>query len=115
MHNFIIDKWSKNAKDIAIQGVFQKFRGNENIHKVLSILADDVKIVEVSSGCKWGTAVPLSNDHALFKHNWHSDGIKAEVYKVVRMMLKRQVFQYSSHFVIYHEPSIAINYYTFQV
>ena len=49
VHNFNINNWSKNAKDIAIQGVFEKFRVNENIHKVFSSLADDVKIIEVSS------------------------------------------------------------------
>ena len=88
VHNFNIDKWSKSAKDIAVQGVFEKFRGNENIGKVHSNLTDDVKIVDVSSDCMWGTGVPLSNDHAPFEQNWHSDGLMAEVYKVVRMMLK---------------------------
>ena len=45
----ILISGSKNAKDIGIQGILEKFRGNENIHKVLSSLANDVKIVEVSS------------------------------------------------------------------
>ena len=38
----------------------------------------------------WGTGLQLSNDHALFEQNWHSDGFMAEVYKVVRVMLKLQ-------------------------
>ena len=62
--------------------------GNENICKVLSSLADDLKIVEVSSDHMWGAGVPLSNDHVLFEQNWHSDGLMADVYKLVRMMLK---------------------------
>ena len=55
VHNFNIDFLSKNAKDIAIQGVFEKFRSNKNIYKVLNSLADDVKIVEASYVHMWGT------------------------------------------------------------
>ena len=47
-----------------------------------------MKIVEVSHDCMWGTGVPLSNDNALFEQDWPSDGLMAEVYKEVRVMLK---------------------------
>ena len=66
---FNFDKWSKNATDIAIQGVFEKVRGNENICKVPSSLADNVKIVETNSDYMLGTEISLSNDHALYKQN----------------------------------------------
>ena len=88
MHNLNIDKWSKNAKDIATQGVIEKFRSNENIHIVLISFADDVKIVEASHDHMWEIGVSLSNEHILFEQNWHSDGLMAEVYKVVRVILK---------------------------
>ena len=38
-----------------------------------------------------------------------------KVYKAVRVMLKWQVLQCLSHFVVYHELSIEFNYYTFEV
>ena len=87
MCNFNIDKWSKNAKDIGIQGILEKFRGNENIHKVLSSLANDVKIVEVSSYPMWGTGVPLSNDHPLFEQNWNSDGYICDIYSDIYVVI----------------------------
>ena len=88
VHSFNIDKWSKNAKDIVIQGDFEKFRSIVNMCKVLNSLADHVKIVEASHDHMWGTGVPLSNDHAMFEQNRHSEGLVTEVYKVVTVMLK---------------------------
>ena len=88
VHKININKWSKNAKDIAIQGLSEKFRSNENLHKVLNSLADNVRIVEASHDNMRGTELPLSNDNVLFEQNWHSVRLMAEVYKVVRVMLK---------------------------
>ena len=88
VHNFNNDKWLKNAKDIAIRSVFEKFRSNENIHKILHSLADDVKIVEESYDHMWRTGVWLSNDHILFEQNWHCNGLLAQLYKVMRVVLK---------------------------
>ena len=56
--NLILISGQRMPKTLQYRMSVEKFRVNENIHKVLSILVDDVKIVEASSDHMWGTGVP---------------------------------------------------------
>ena len=85
--NFDMEKWKKNAQDIAVEGVYRKFSQNDVLLKMLKSMKA-TKIVEASKDQIWGTGVPLNSDHTLNEEYWDNQGLMCTVYQVVREMVK---------------------------
>ena len=85
--NSDMNKWKRDAQGIAVEGVYNKFKQNEYLCKML-MNAKTFKIVEASRDRMWGVGVPLHSDQVLNEDFWNGDGLMKTVYDVVKEMLK---------------------------
>ena len=84
--NFTDSVWKDNARGVAIDGVYEKFRQNQPLFELLNNTSKS--IYEASSDEFWGTGIHLKNRFALDKSTWKGNGLMFEVYEVVKEMLK---------------------------
>ena len=71
--NYNEQTWKENAEQIALKGVFEKFR--QNLKLSLRLVNTNQKLFEGSPDTFWGTGVHVKSTSCLDTSRWYSEGL----------------------------------------
>lgn len=89
--NFDNDKWLQYVEAIAYDIVYQKFKKNEYIQKIL-LSTEDAILVEASPYDKlWGVGLSINNDDIYDNEKWNGANILGYALMKVRAQLRKEL------------------------
>ena len=85
--NFNSENWEKNAYQLCLPGIRQKFLENDTPRHLLLNKTKGKRIAECTKDPVWGCGMTIHNDNCLDTTKWISQGIMGAILEEIRMEL----------------------------